>query len=117
MLNTSILFLTCFRHRRGLLTRPQLSADPVFGITLDRAPELDGFHFVFGRVVGGLDVRQSLLSVLAFDPSSCRSVAPFISACLPPPMYANLSPLTHSWQVLDAISRLPQYTYTTSTGL
>ncbi|CAN0491740.1 unnamed protein product, partial [Scytosiphon promiscuus] len=40
------------RHdRRGLLTRDRLSRGPEFGVTLGAAPELDGSHEVFGRLL------------------------------------------------------------------
>ncbi|CAN0599998.1 unnamed protein product, partial [Laminaria digitata] len=40
------------RHdRRGLLTRDRLSKGPEFGVTLGAAPDLDGSHQVFGRLV------------------------------------------------------------------
>jgi cyclophilin family peptidyl-prolyl cis-trans isomerase len=60
-------------HRRGLLTRRELSAGPEFGITMDAAPSLDGFHVVFGTVLEG-------------------------------------------FEVLDAIAKIPTYTYKTQTG-
>ncbi|CAM9394163.1 unnamed protein product [Ectocarpus sp. 12 AP-2014] len=37
--------------RRGLLTRDRLSRGPEFGVTLGAAPELDGSHEVFGRLL------------------------------------------------------------------
>ena len=37
--------------RKGLLTRDRLARGPEFGITLGAAPELDGSHEVFGRLL------------------------------------------------------------------
>ncbi|CAM9582136.1 unnamed protein product [Scytosiphon promiscuus] len=52
------------RHdRRGLLTRDRLSRGPEFGVTLGAAPELDGSHEVFGRLLQGQDVLDRLENV------------------------------------------------------
>lgn len=37
--------------RKGLLTRDRLTRGPEFGVTLGAAPELDGSHEVFGRLL------------------------------------------------------------------
>lgn len=53
--------------RKGLLTRRQLYDGPEFGITLGSAPLLDGFHVVFGRVLDGLDVIDSVASIPTYS--------------------------------------------------
>lgn len=37
--------------RKGLLTKDRLARGPEFGITLGEAPDLDGSHEVFGRLL------------------------------------------------------------------
>ena len=44
----------------GLLTRKQLSPGPEFGITLKNATNLDGFHIIFGKIISGYDVLESI---------------------------------------------------------
>jgi len=49
------------RHtRKGFLTRKQLTDGPEFGITLDTAENLDGFHVIFGCVISGLEVLDAI---------------------------------------------------------
>lgn len=51
----------------GLLTRRQLTEGPEFGITLDKAPELDSFHVVFGFVLDGMSVIDALSEIPTYS--------------------------------------------------
>jgi cyclophilin family peptidyl-prolyl cis-trans isomerase len=56
------------RHTRaGLLTRRQLTEGPEFGITLDKAPELDSFHVVFGTVLEGMSVIDAISEIPTYS--------------------------------------------------
>jgi cyclophilin family peptidyl-prolyl cis-trans isomerase len=59
VINPDELDNTLSHDKRGLLTKGSLqdSRDPTFGITLGRAPQLDGFRVVFGEVLEGESVR------------------------------------------------------------
>eukprot|EP00904_Undaria_pinnatifida_P012130 jgi/Undpi1/8047/HiC_scaffold_24.g10519.m1 len=56
--------------RRGLLTRDRLSRGPEFGVTLGAAPDLDGSHQVFGRLLQGEDVLSRLEKVPVYGGSN-----------------------------------------------
>ena len=56
------------RHTRsGLLTRRQLTEGPEFGITLDKAPELDSFHVIFGFVIDGMSVIDAISEIPTYS--------------------------------------------------
>lgn len=56
------------RHtKRGLLTRKQLSATPEFGITMDKAEQLDAFHVNFGEVIEGLEVLDAIAEIPTYS--------------------------------------------------
>ena len=61
------------RHdRKGLVTRRKLTSTPEFGITLTDGggPTLDGFHCVFGEVLGGPAVLDALAAVPTYSYST-----------------------------------------------
>lgn len=54
--------------KRGLLTRPKLAIGPEFAITLGPAPDLDGSHEVFGKLVEVRGIPGASMS----DTCSCE---------------------------------------------
>jgi len=75
------------RHTRlGLLTRSELSEGPEFGITLDKAEDLDGFHVVFGVVLDGLEVIDAIREGTVYNAQEysppCRCLLLFLP-CFP----------------------------------
>jgi len=58
----------------GLLTRTQLTAGPIFGITLRKSEELDAFHVVFGTVLEGEEVLQAVANIPTYTYSTATGI-------------------------------------------
>lgn len=57
--------------KRALLTRNKLTSTPEFGITLkDDTSSLDGFHCVFGEVIGGIEVLDAIADIPVYTYST-----------------------------------------------
>ena len=90
------------RHTRlGLLTRSELSEGPEFGITLDKAEDLDGFHVVFGVVLDGLEVIDAIREGRCYN--NAQEFSPPCRCLFAYPAFPVLPPV-------------PTYSYKTKTG-
>ena len=58
---------TPHNHRRGLLSRRQLTSGPEFGVTLGVAEQLNGFHVIFGIVLEGQEVLDAIALVPTYS--------------------------------------------------